>query len=128
MQRMDLVEKSGTGYLRIKKALKKYKMPDPIIETNEHWFTITFKRPDLQKMTIRERLESETVQKTTQKTTQKILDLLKENPYFGRKEIAEKLGSISESGVKYNLDKLKKNGTIKRIGPDKGGYWEIITK
>jgi ATP-dependent DNA helicase RecG len=128
MQRMDLVEKSGTGYLRIKKALKKYKMPDPIIETNEHWFTITFKRPDLQKMTIRERLESETVQKTTQKTTQKILDLLKENPYLGRKEIAEKLGSISESGVKYNLDKLKKNGTIKRIGPDKGGYWEIITK
>ncbi len=56
MQRMDLVEKSGTGYLRIKRALKKYKMPEPIIETDEHWFTIIFKRPNLQKMTIRERL------------------------------------------------------------------------
>lgn len=127
MQRMDLVEKSGTGYLRIKKALKKYKMSEPIIETNEHWFTITFKRPDLQKMTMRERLEGDiTTQKTGQKTDQKILALIKENPYMGREELSKKLGNITESGVKYNLNKLKKNGAIKRIGPDKGGYWEVL--
>jgi len=127
MQRMDLVEKSGTGYLRIKKALKKYKMSEPIIETNEHWFTITFKRPDLQKMTMRERLEGDiTIQKTDQKTDQKTLALIKENPYMGREELSKKLGNITESGVKYNLNKLKKNGAIKRVGPDKGGYWEVL--
>jgi predicted HTH transcriptional regulator len=26
-----------------------------------------------------------------------------------------------------DIEKLKKIGVIKRIGPDKGGYWEIHT-
>ena len=65
---------------------------------------------------------------TTQKTTQKILDILKEHPQAGRKEIAEILGDITEDGVKYHIDKLKKEGILNRIGPDKGGYWEIKTR
>ena len=36
------------------------------------------------------------------------------------------IGNITEDGVKYNLDKLKKEGKIKRIGPDKGGSWEVV--
>ena len=66
-----------------------------------------------------------TVEKTTQKTTQKILELIKSNPYITRKEIAQEIGNITEDGIKYHLAKLKKDGKIKRIGPDKGGYWEV---
>jgi ATP-dependent DNA helicase RecG len=36
------------------------------------------------------------------------------------------LGDITENGVKYQLAKLKKRGLIRRIGPDKGGRWEIL--
>jgi ATP-dependent DNA helicase RecG len=25
-----------------------------------------------------------------------------------------------------NLDKLKEQGIIKRVGPDKGGYWKVL--
>jgi len=64
-------------------------------------------------------------QKTTQKTTQKILALIKENPRLTRKELAEIIG-ISQDGIKHNLAKLKAESRIKRIGPDRGGYWEII--
>jgi len=136
MQRMDLVEKSGSGFLRIRRALKKYRLADPIIETDKNWFTITFLRPDLQKESMQERLSrkenvekatQKTTQETTQKTTQKILELLIKNPQISRKEIARNLGSITEDGIKYNLTKLKKEGRIKRIGPDKGGYWEILS-
>ncbi len=123
MQRMDLVEKSGSGFLRIRRALKKYKMTGPIIETNEYWFTLTFPRPDLQKKSLRERFEDN---KSVEKTTQKILDLIRENPYISRREIADNLGNITADGIKYNLSKLKREGLIKRVGPDKGGYWEII--
>jgi ATP-dependent DNA helicase RecG len=28
--------------------------------------------------------------------------------------------------IEKQLAKLKQQGTIKRIGPDKGGYWEIV--
>lgn len=28
--------------------------------------------------------------------------------------------------VEWQMAKLKKEGRIKRIGPDKGGYWEVV--
>lgn len=72
------------------------------------------------------------VKKTTQETTQKklnskqleIIELIKENRYITRCEIAKRI-NLSEDGVKYNLKKLKDNNIIKRIGSSKGGYWEI---
>ena len=45
---------------------------------------------------------------------------------LSRQEIAEKIGNITEDGIKYNLAKLVKEGKIKRIGPDKGGSWEVL--
>jgi len=65
-------------------------------------------------------------QKTTQKTTQKIIELIKENPYITRKELAEKIWDITEDGIKYHLKTLKEKGLLKRIGSDKGGHWEVI--
>ncbi|MDE5616075.1 MAG: Fic family protein [Alphaproteobacteria bacterium] len=64
---------------------------------------------------------------TTQKTAQKILDVLSKNPKATRSELAGALG-LSADGIKWNLDKLKKSGQIRRIGPDKGGHWEVIKK
>jgi ATP-dependent DNA helicase RecG len=51
---------------------------------------------------------------------------LREYPEYGRKQIADILQDISEDGVKYHMEKLKAEGKIKRIGPDKGGRWEIL--
>ena len=67
-----------------------------------------------------------TVEKTTQKTTQKILELIKSNPYITRKELAQEIENITEDGIKYHLAKLKKQGKIRRVGPDKGGHWEVL--
>ena len=62
---------------------------------------------------------------TTQKTTQRILEQMKANPYVSREELAEICGLTSD-GIKYNIRKLREKGIIKRIGPDKGGHWEVI--
>ncbi|MFZ3054853.1 MAG: hypothetical protein WA091_02640 [Minisyncoccales bacterium] len=83
---MDLVEKSGSGFLRIRRALRKYGLSELTIENSKNWFTVIFKRPDLQKRTMRERIEG----KTTQKTTQKIITILKDNPYINREDLAKK--------------------------------------
>lgn len=66
-----------------------------------------------------------TTQKTPHKTTQKILAFLLQNPKSSRQELASLLG-ITADGVKWNLDKLKKEGKIRRVGPDKGGYWKVL--
>lgn len=71
------------------------------------------------------KMEETTTQKTTQKTEEKLIELLKSNPYLTRMELSKELG-ITEDGVKYHLNKLKKNNIIKKIGSDKSGYWEIV--
>ena len=83
---------------------------------------------DSAEMQIPEKTTRKTTQKTektTQKTTQKILDVLKSDPTATRKELAELLG-LTPDGIKWNIEKLKKAGKLRRIGPDKGGKWDII--
>ncbi|HII15693.1 MAG TPA: winged helix-turn-helix transcriptional regulator, partial [Nanoarchaeota archaeon] len=60
-----------------------------------------------------------------QKTTQKILDEIKQNPHITRKQLAKTIG-ITEEGIKFHLNQMKKAGVIRRIGPDKGGHWEVV--
>ncbi len=62
---------------------------------------------------------------TTEKTTEKILRLLSENPNLTNQELAEKCG-LTEDGVYYNIKILRRKGLIVRIGPDKGGYWQVV--
>ncbi len=65
-----------------------------------------------------------TTQKTTQKTTRKIIELISKNKYITTLELAESLNR-SRSAIAKQIAKLKEEGVIERIGPDKGGYWGI---
>lgn len=71
-------------------------------------------------------LTQETTQKT-QETTQKIIELMKSEPMIAIEELAEKCG-LTRDGINYNIRKLKNKGVIRRVGPDKGGHWEVIKK
>ena len=59
------------------------------------------------------------------KSTVKILNLIRENPNITRQEMAEKL-NLSLEGIDKIIRKLKNNAQLSRVGPDKGGHWEII--
>ena len=72
---------------------------------------------------------ADTTQKTTQKLSRKqeeILLYLKNNPKASRKDLTDNIIDLTEDGVKYNLKRLKEFGLIRRVGPDKGGFWKII--
>ena len=56
-----------------------------------------------------------------------IYTLIRNNPYISKIEMMSH-GKLTKKTVEYNLEKLKKKGLIKRIGPDKGGYWEVVRK
>ncbi len=66
-------------------------------------------------------------QKTTQETTQEIIEAITKKSDITQKELAAVIG-ITEDGVKYHITRLRKKGVLKRIGPDKGGYWEVVKK
>ena len=88
-------------------------------------FVVVFYRPKWEEGEGLGKDGLKTTQKTTQKTNQKILNLIRQNPKITTEELAQTTG-LSLAGVKYNLNKLKKGNTLKRIGPDKGGYWESV--
>ena len=64
-------------------------------------------------------------QRSDQKSDQKILLALKQNPMETIAGLVESTG-LSPSGVKKILRKLKESNRLRRIGPDKGGHWEVI--
>ena len=66
-----------------------------------------------------------TTRKTTQKTTQKILELIKQDNTITKVRLAELCG-ISYDGIKWQINNMQTKGLLRRIGPDKGGHWEII--
>ncbi|UCE74009.1 MAG: winged helix-turn-helix domain-containing protein [Methanomassiliicoccales archaeon] len=55
----------------------------------------------------------------------RILQLMKADPHITIPKLAEKIG-ISTTSVENNITKLKKKGLLRRVGPAKGGHWEII--
>lgn len=58
------------------------------------------------------------------KSRDKIVALLLEDGKLSAAALAEKIG-ISAKAVEKHLANLKADGIIKRIGPAKGGYWEV---
>ncbi|WP_373921456.1 winged helix-turn-helix domain-containing protein [Prolixibacter sp. SD074] len=52
---------------------------------------------------------------------------MKTDPYISATSLAEKLG-ISRRKTETNIGKLRELGLIQRVGPPKGGHWEIINQ
>ncbi len=46
-------------------------------------------------------------------------------PQISRSKLSKLLG-INPSAIQKHIEKLKAKHIIKRIGPDKGGHWEVI--
>ena len=53
-----------------------------------------------------------------------ILRLIKDNPYISKAELAKEIG-VHPSVISRNIEALR-GKYLRRVGPDKGGFWEII--
>ena len=56
-----------------------------------------------------------------------VLQAIVNDPYITRIKLSELTG-IAPSAVQKHINKLKKQGIIKRNGGDFGGHWEILEK
>ena len=57
----------------------------------------------------------------------RIVKIVWKNPYASARTISEEVG-IAPRNVQEHLRNLQAQGVIRRVGPDKGGHWEIIGK
>ena len=117
-------------------------LPEPEYGTDGTFVWITFKRPgsvtNSATQTLHETTDSEesgqkngqkngqkSGQKNSQSTLEQIYILIKNNPSITRKQLVEATGKASNYIQRY-INQLKETKRIQRVGPDKGGFWEII--
>ncbi len=67
---------------------------------------------------------AKTSQKTREKTREKLIHLFRENPDITIEQLAKTL-DVSAKGVEWQIRQLKKQGVLRRVGPDKGGHWAV---
>jgi ATP-dependent DNA helicase RecG len=56
---------------------------------------------------------------------EQLLQLIQTTPKITQNEMVRLLG-IARSTLNVHIDALKKSGRLRRVGPDKGGHWEVI--
>lgn len=61
------------------------------------------------------------------RTKDRILECLRADSRMSIAAVAARLG-LSPSAVAKNLRQLKDSGHVRRIGPDKGGHWEVVAE
>ena len=67
----------------------------------------------------------ESSQKSSQKTEIQILELIQQDSLITTDQLGKLIG-ITRRAVLKQINKLKEQGRVRRVGPDKGGHWEVL--
>jgi predicted HTH transcriptional regulator len=103
---------------------RNYGIDPPQFEERQSCLVVTFRARIGSEKRVGEKVGEKVGGKLTV-NQQKILDLIVENPRMTAKELSGEIG-ISQRKVETNMAKLKQMGILRRVGPDKGGRWEVV--
>jgi len=136
--RAGYIESWGRGIEKIHRECRNHDIEPPVYDFEMSGLMLTFRAnpAHLQaaaQETTQERVGEKVGEKGRGKRSGKkltvnqqgILELLFQHPKMAAPELAEIVG-ISERKIEQNIATLKKIGRLKRIGPAKGGHWEIL--
>jgi ATP-dependent DNA helicase RecG len=111
----------GSG---IQRALDAWPQIDFTDDRDGCLFTATIHRKPVSELT-RVKTAPTMSGKTSGKTSGKIMAALKQNGYLTIPELASLIG-VTQRSIERNIKKLQEQKRLRRIGPAKGGYWEVI--
>ena len=148
------VKEFGEGLDRICREQEANGAKVPSFRTDEFILKITVPKvteKEAEKVTVNDEKVIETEQKVTEKVIEKhqkviekviekaaqqgdrltenrisILRLMMDDPYISKAELSKNVG-ISENSISRNIEAMR-GKYLRRVGPDKGGFWEIIVK
>ena len=105
--RKKLMDKRGSGILRMKQAMKKWGLPEPEYNENTGYFVIKFTGP-YQETTVE-------IPEEINERQKKAIEYLKINKRIMRREYVE-LNKCTQITAKRDLNKLVEKNILKRIG------------
>ena len=117
---IGLIERYGSGIRRIMNICKDHGLKQPIFEEVFQGFRVALFK---EKLDATDKVTDKVTDSLT-KNQNHIIRLIEQNSQITTRELSVKV-RISQRKIKENLSKLKDKGIIKRIGPPKGGYWEV---
>ena len=139
---MNLIEAWGSGIPKLMEAMQEYGLREPEFRDMEIGFRINLYRnmeetrigtdqdvqkvdQDIQKLTDDAVKISVYTEYNLTDKSKAVLALIKEQPDITQREIAAQLG-WKINRVKYQIDKMKSQNIIQRIGTSQKGYWKIL--
>jgi ATP-dependent DNA helicase RecG len=122
--RRGLIETWGRGTLKIASLMQEAGLAAPTLRVKDEFVTMTFELPVSLARSKKGSAPEETPGKTPGKTPNLILDWLTQAPGTSIPELAQHLGK-SDSAIERAIRKLRADGKLVRIGPAKGGHWEV---
>lgn len=134
---IDLAENAGYGFDKMFNGWRAHYLKDPVVTTGVDYYRIEFffgAEPAKVTERVTANIDVKVPERVTVKVTErvtvnqsKILAEIANNQAITAQELSLKIG-ISVRKTKANLAKLKEMGLLCRIGPDKGGHWEVEKK
>ena len=131
---IGIIEKYGTGIKRIIDYCIKAGLPKPSFTNISDGFMVTVYSSQTRERSVVSEFNTPFVkgsekssEKGSEKSSEKIINELINNKNITISDLSSKLG-ISTRAIEKQLDKLKQKGMIRRVGPAKGGHWEITGK
>lgn len=130
---LKLIEQWGSGVRNILHQSREMGLPEPLVQElgMRLRFTVFLARPivlDKQQVGSRSGYQPGLVDGLVDglaESQRQILLLITETPHISKRELAERIG-ISTTAIDKNIKTLKNRGVLRRVGPDKGGYWEVV--
>ena len=113
---VELVESLGSGMPRILESYGR-----ECFTFMEHFirFTVPFKR------NVTDNVTDNVTEETISQRQRKILEMMKLDIRISSSELAERL-SVTQRTIKRDIETLKRNHLIKRMGNERTGYWVVI--
>lgn len=122
-QNIEFKESWGRGIEKICTLCKNYGIPEPEYTVRPGDIMLKFRAVA--------RIENHTENHTENhrklsRLQREILVKVQEDSSYTRSQLASMIDNASLSGVISALSRLQELGIIRRVGPDKGGHWELL--
>jgi ATP-dependent DNA helicase RecG len=129
--RAGYIEAWGRGIEKIQRECREHDIPAPDFDHGMSGLMLTFHaNPRRLKGVLGEgvRLDEKLDERLDEKLGENraaIVRIMRKNPRITVSEVAQAL-QISRTAADKNIQVLKAKGYIKRVGPAKGGHWEVL--
>ena len=128
-----IIERYGSGIMRVRKICKEYGVKEPDFNEIFNGFQVILYN---EKLVVTDDTENVTddAENVTDDVTddvtdraKEIVNLMIENNQITASEIAKYM-KVTKRTILRDIEKLKKDNILERIGTDKSGYWKITEK